>query len=284
MKRRNSLTNDQLPKLISAYPADPKNIQSYQDHPENLNSSDSDSDYSDALTAKREELRRKNTYFGIEIKKQFGLMQFASIFFVAGSMMMIGVYMNAQLAYMLPDKDYFNIPRSDIGMQTSNLTIYSLPFSLITTFFISYAFELLGRKLTISLSYATTALCYLILPRTKPHFWLLAAVRCAIGVTMAGPISHPLINDYVRKNSRGKAIALNGLGQVFGEVMAMGVLLNLSKEMKYEEAFAMTASIIFVFAVFFFIFIKNPNLNSIAKRIDRRHGAQRASSSMKESP
>ena len=140
-------------------------------------------------------------------------------------------------------------------MQTSNLTIYSIPFSLITTFFISYAFELLGRKLTISLSYATTAICYIILPHTKPHFWLLAVVRCAIGVAMAGPISHPLINDYVSKNSRGKAIALNGLGQVFGEVTAMGGLLKLSKRMSYEQAFAMTGTIILGFAVFFCIFI-----------------------------
>lgn len=163
------------------------------------------------------------------------------------------------------------------------MTIYSIPFSLITTFFISYAFELLGRKLTISLSYATTALCYLILPHTKPHFWLLAVVRCAIGVTMAGPISHPLINDYVRKNSRGKAIALNGLGQVFGEVMAMGVLLKLSKRMTYEQAFAMTSSIILFFSFFFCLFVKNPNLRSIARRIDRKHGKQRSSLQIKVS-
>lgn len=182
---------------------------------------------------------------------------------------------------MLPDKDYYDIPRSDIGMQTSNLTIYSLPFSLITTFFISYAFELLGRKLTISLSYAATALCYLLLPRTKPHFWFLAVVRCAIGVTMAGPISHPLINDYVRKNSRGRAIALNGLGQVFGEVMAMGVLLKLSKKMKYESAFALTAAIIFAFAIYFYIFIENPDLHGMGRRIDRKHGKQRNSFQIK---
>ena len=43
-------------------------------------------------------------------------MQFISIFFLAGTMMMIGVYMNAQLAYMLPDRDYFDIPRDEIGM------------------------------------------------------------------------------------------------------------------------------------------------------------------------
>ena len=193
-------------------------------------------------------------------------MQFVTIFFMAGSMMMIGVYMNAQLAYMLPDIHYFNVPESDIGMQTSNLTIYSLPFSLITTFFISYAFELLGRKLTLSLSYATTAICYFLLPHAKPNFWMLVGLRCAIGVTMAGPVSHPLINDYVRKNSRGKAIALNGLGQVFGEVVAMGVLLNLSKDMTYEAAFGMTGAIIFGCSIYLYIFVENPNFKHIRHR------------------
>ena len=80
---------------------------------------------------------------------------------------------------------------------------------------------------------------------------------------MAGPISHPLINDYVRKNSRGKAIALNGLGSVFGEVMAMGVLLKLSKTMTYESAFSITGSIIVTWGVYFSLFIKNPDLRNI---------------------
>ena len=84
--------------------------------PENINSSESDSDYSESDNNKKEILRAQNTFCGIEIKKQFGFMQFISIFFLAGTMMMIGVYMNAQLAYMLPDRDYFDIPRDEIGM------------------------------------------------------------------------------------------------------------------------------------------------------------------------
>lgn len=136
---------------------------------------------------------------------------------------------------------------------------------------------MLGRKLTISLSYISTAIIYIILPYTKPYFSLLALMRCLIGVTMAGPISHPLINDYVRKSSRGKAIALNGLGQVFGEVLAMGVLLNLSKDMTYEASFLMTGIIIFGWSIFFFIFIKNPNLDHMAKRIDRKCSTTRGS-------
>jgi sugar phosphate permease len=87
---------------------------------------------------------------------------------------------------------------------------------------------------------------------------------------MAGPIAHPLINDYVRKNSRGKAIALNGLGQVFGDVLAMGGLLNVSRSMTYGAAFALTAAIIVGWAVFFFIFVKDPSLERIAARMDRQ--------------
>lgn len=162
-------------------------------------------------------------------------------------------------------------------MKTSNLTIYSLPFSLITTFFISYSYELLGRKLTISMSYFLTGLIYFVIPYAKPDFWLLAVMRCAIGITMSGPLAHPLINDYIRKNSRGKAIAINGLGGVFGEVMAMGVLLKLSKEMSYEKAFALTGTIILLFSLYFLLFVKDPNLHNIQKRVDITHGSKRSS-------
>ena len=115
------------------------------------------------------------------------------------------------------------------------------------------------------------------IPYTKPYFWFLALMRCVIGVTMAGPISHPLINDYVRKNSRGKAIAFNGLGTVFGEVFAMGILLKLSKTMTYESAFTLTGSIIIAWGIYFSIFIKNPNLINIHKKYDKKNPTRRRS-------
>jgi hypothetical protein len=43
---------------------------SYKEAEENINSTDSDSDYSDSLTIEEKEAKRKaNTYFGVEIKK-----------------------------------------------------------------------------------------------------------------------------------------------------------------------------------------------------------------------
>ena len=106
-------------------------------------------------------------------------------------------------------------------------------------------------------------------------------MRCLIGVTMAGPMAHPLINDYVTKKSRGKAIAINGLGGVCGEVMAMGVLLRLSKSMSYERAFALTGTIIISFSAYFFIFVKDPNLKIIHKRVEKGYETKRSSKVIK---
>lgn len=159
---------------------------------------------------------------------------------------------------MLEDKSMFAMKPEEIGEVTSDLTIYSLPFSMVTTFFVSYAYELIGRKWTIFISFLTTAIVFFLIPYTAPNYSMLIAVRCAIGVTMSAPLSNPLIPDYIKRSSRGKAVALNGIGFVFGEVMSMGVLFNLTKTLSYFQAFAITATLIFMFSLYFLIAVKDP--------------------------
>lgn len=101
---------------------------------------------------------------------------------------MIGVYMNTQLTYMLQDENYFDIDKKVIGQKVAELTIYSLPVSMITTFFISYIFEILGRRNTLCLSYFFTAIVLFIFPRTAPHYNYLILMRCLIAMTMSAPI------------------------------------------------------------------------------------------------
>ena len=86
---------------------------------------------------------------------------------------------------------------------TSDLTIYSIPFSMITTFLVSYLFEIWGRRITIVLSYILTAGVYFILPYSAPDYGMLMLMRCLIAITMSAPIAHPLIADYVKRSSRG---------------------------------------------------------------------------------
>ena len=172
---------------------------------------------------------------------------------------------------MLEDKKMFNIPNDQIGRVTSELTIFSLPFSMVMTFFNSFIFEILGRRLTLFASFLLTSLVYFAIPYTAPDYNLLLLARCAIGITMAAPIAHPLIADYVKKNSRGSAVALAGVGLVLGEVFSMGVLFNLTKSMSYADAFTLASVIIALFSLFFLLTVKDPNLEAIRNRENARH-------------
>lgn len=139
------------------------------------------------------------------------------------------------------------------------------------TFLNSYLFEIVGRKVTIFLSFLLTACLYFLVPYTAPDINLLIAARCMIGVTMAAPLAHPLIADYVKRNSRGKAIALSGLGIVLGEVFSMGVIFNMTKSMNYFDAFTITAAIIFVFSLFFLYAVEDPKLDEIRNQSESRY-------------
>ena len=69
------------------------------------------------------------------------------------------------------------------------------------TFLVSFIFEMYGRRMTLFLSFLFTACFIALIPYTSPHYYWLIAVRCAIGITMAGPTAHPLIPDYVKRQS-----------------------------------------------------------------------------------
>ena len=130
----------------------------------------------------------------------------------------------------------------------------------------SYVYEILGRKLTLFLSFITTAVVFYFLPYTAPNYKYLVMARCCIGVTMSAPLCHPLVPDYIHKRSRGKAIALLGVGNVLGDVITLGVIFNLTKEMNFYEAFEVVSVIIAALGVYFLLAIKDPDIEYLRKK------------------
>ena len=145
-----------------------------------------------------------------------------------------------------------------------------MPFTIVTLFFTSYAFEIIGRKITLFLSYFSTAILFYLMPRTSPSMTQLIAVRCLIGVSMAPPTAHPLIVDYIHKKSRGRAIASTGIGLVVGEVFAMGVLYNLTRHLSFNSAFNIASLMILGFSFFFLYSIKDPDMTNLHKDMNQK--------------
>lgn len=172
---------------------------------------------------------------------------------------------------MLDDKKMFKIPHKEKGMAISWLTIYSMPGTIIMTFFTSYIFELYGRKIVLFLSFFLSGVVYIFFPYCAPNFSYLVLCRCALGLTMAAPMAHPLIPDYIKRSSRGKAVALCGVGNVMGEVFSMGVLFNLTKSMNFYDAFKIAAFLIFMFSAYLGVFVKDPKVVADRGNIGGRH-------------
>jgi hypothetical protein len=48
--------------------------------------------------------------------------------------------------------------------------------------------------------------------------------RVGISIANVAPICIPLVTDYVKKNSRGTATALQGLGYIIGDLITFGII------------------------------------------------------------
>lgn len=83
---------------------------------------------------------------------------------------------------------------------------------------------------------------------------------------MAAPLAHPLIPDYIKRSSRGKAVALSGVGLIFGEVFAMGILFNLTKHMNFFDAFKLAAGMIVLFSIILALMIQDPDFEALRKK------------------
>jgi MFS family permease len=148
------------------------------------------------------------------------------------------------------------------------LISYSLPPAMIGTFFIGYVYDIVGRRLTLYLSFAISSILIYFIPHMAPVvFPNLLALRMAISAALVAPIASPLIGDYLPKESIGKGAALVGVGFIIGEILSMGVLFNVTKEMTPNDAFMTVAIIGNVIAFLFLFIVREPLLRRREKDI-----------------
>jgi len=71
-----------------------------------------------------------------------------------------------------------------------------------------YIYDIFSRKLPIFMAGIIGGFFLLLTPHTAPSLTWLTFVRAVIQMVLATLSAHPLIMDYVRQESRGKAAAL----------------------------------------------------------------------------
>jgi len=66
---------------------------------------------------------------------------------------------------------------------------------------------------------------------------MLIILRIGIIAAMQTLSSHPFINDYITKETRGRAIAIQSGGLVIGDLLAFLVVLNITRYMSPHGRF-----------------------------------------------
>ena len=148
------------------------------------------------------------------------------------------------MIYMLIDPLYFAVSLDHIGRTVSNITVVSYIAGLLYAPVAGRLFDVFMRKKTLFLSSILGAVCVFIAPFTSPYIILMVILRVLVQMSITQMMCHPLIMDYIKEESRGRASALQNLGTLLGEIFCMACLFSISKHVPTKQGFLYGALIL----------------------------------------
>ena len=103
----------------------------------------------------------------------------------------------------------------------------------------------------------------ILVPLTAPHFYLLLIVKMGIQISLQAPNCQPLVTDYVKKHSRGRATAFLAFGLVVGDLISFAVLMQYTKRFSPEVGFLIVALCVLAIGTILLKLIKEPNIQKV---------------------
>lgn len=171
----------------------------------------------------------------------------------------INFYSSAFIPLLLASDDYFGIDKNDLGKATSKVIVWSQILPIMATPFMTYVYELVGRRIPIAFVLLSTNIIIFIMPKVAPNFFALCALRAIVGLNNTMIMAAPLISDYVKKESRGMAVTVNTLAIGLSQVFATQFLIPFTKNMTYGESFGVSSLMMLILTVPAIFMIREPS-------------------------
>ena len=97
----------------------------------------------------------------------------------------------------------------------------------------TFIYEMVGRRIPIWYSMLVTNALIFMMPRVAPDFTVLLILRAIVGLNNTLIVAAPLISDYVKLESRGRAVAINTLFIGFSQIFATQLLVPMTQSMDF---------------------------------------------------
>ena len=150
------------------------------------------------------------------------------------------------------------MPPSELGKATALVVVWSQILPLVLTPFLTYVYETVGRRIPLTYALLSTNLLVWLLPKVAPNFTYLCILRSIIGLNNTLIIGAPLISDYVKQESRGRAVAINTMAIGLSQVFATQFLIPITFHMSYEQSFGVSALMMMCLALPAVFMIREP--------------------------
>jgi len=85
-------------------------------------------------------------------------------------------------------------------------------------------------------------------------------LRAFIGLSNTLLIAAPLISDYVKKESRGRAVTYNTFAIGLSQLFATAILVPLTQDMNFEESLDICCGMMMILTVPTLFMIREPTL------------------------
>lgn len=150
------------------------------------------------------------------------------------------------MIFMLKDPESFAVPEAKVGQMMAQILLVAQMVTLIFHPSFGYAYDILGRKWIVIGSAALLVGTVWVFPLTSPSINLLKAVYAFGFILRCLKEANPLLVDYIKSESRGRASGLRLFGTFFGEIFCQAVLVGLTSKMSFNQSFHLVSLVLFL--------------------------------------
>ena len=135
----------------------------------------------------------------------------------------------SQVQSLLQDKKYFNRSKKETSQIVSESSEISNFFNIACILVVGYLFDIFGRKALMLIIIILSGSLTVAIPWTSPNTSAFTACWISWQVLLGPMNSAPLLQDYVEKETFGRAVALFVIGMNVGMVVSLMGVLELVK-------------------------------------------------------
>ena len=157
-------------------------------------------------------------------------------------------YVFFMLIFFLEDPNTYQMSPERALSQAAWLLFIGYPFNLVSSIASGYLFVRLGRKKLIAAGFIIGISSLFLVPYIAassiyPNMFLLVA---AVNIGTAWTQNPPLIADYIKPSSIGKAYAIQGLLTFMATIFAVAVLFGAIKTLEFKGAILIVCPILYL--------------------------------------